>query len=92
MVGGKVVYIDTYPDFHIDLNRVADAITPRTKAIIFNSPANPTGVVAGEDEVAAAGRTGRPAERGADQRRNLSGVLLRPAVRLAGRSTIRRRW
>ncbi len=27
------------------------AITPRTKAIIFNSPANPTGVVAGEEEV-----------------------------------------
>jgi aspartate aminotransferase/aminotransferase len=51
VVGGKVVYIDTYPDFHIDLNRVADAITPRTKAILFNSPNNPTGAVAGEDEV-----------------------------------------
>ena len=51
VVGGKVVYLDTYPDFRIDLDRVADAITPRTKAIIFNSPANPTGVVAGEDEV-----------------------------------------
>ena len=51
VVGGKVVYIDTYPDFRIDLDRVADAITPRTKAILFNSPANPTGVVAGEDEV-----------------------------------------
>jgi len=51
LVGGKVVYIDTYPDFRIDLDRVADAITPRTKAIIFNSPTNPTGVVAGEEEV-----------------------------------------
>ena len=51
VVGGKVVYIDTYPDFRIDLDRVSDAITPRTKAIIFNSPANPTGVVASEDEV-----------------------------------------
>jgi len=51
VAGGKVVYIDTYPDFRIDLNRVADAITPRTKAIIFNSPANPTGAVAGEIEV-----------------------------------------
>lgn len=46
MVGGKTVLVDTYPDFSIDLNRVADAITPRTKAILFNSPANPTGVVA----------------------------------------------
>jgi aspartate aminotransferase/aminotransferase len=51
VVGGKVVYIDTYPDFRIDLDRVAKAITPRTKAIIFNSPANPTGTVAGEAEI-----------------------------------------
>ncbi len=51
MVGGKSVILDTYPDFRIDVNRVADAITPRTKAILFNSPANPTGVVAAEQEV-----------------------------------------
>jgi aspartate aminotransferase/aminotransferase len=51
VAGARVVYVDTYPDFRIDLDRVADAITPRTKAIIFNSPANPTGVVAGEEEV-----------------------------------------
>ena len=43
--------IDTYPDFRIDLDKVAAAITPRTKLILFNSPANPTGVVASEDEV-----------------------------------------
>jgi aspartate aminotransferase/aminotransferase len=51
VVGAKVVSLDTYPDFRIDLNRVADALTPRTKVIIFNSPANPTGVVAGEAEI-----------------------------------------
>lgn len=51
VAGGRVVYIDTYPDFRIDLDRVAGAITPRTKAIIFNSPANPTGAVAGREEV-----------------------------------------
>ena len=45
MVGGKVVIIDTYPDFQIDVDRVRAAVTPRTKAIIVNSPANPTGVV-----------------------------------------------
>ena len=49
--GGKVVYIDTYPDFRIPLARVAAAITLRTKAIAFNSPANPTGAVASRDEV-----------------------------------------
>ncbi|NUQ62470.1 MAG: pyridoxal phosphate-dependent aminotransferase [Pirellulales bacterium] len=51
IVGGKVVYIDTYPDFRIDLDRVASAITPRTKMILFNSPANPTGAAAGPEEV-----------------------------------------
>ncbi|HEX5102807.1 MAG TPA: aminotransferase class I/II-fold pyridoxal phosphate-dependent enzyme, partial [Pirellulaceae bacterium] len=30
LVGGVPVIIDTYPDFRIDLNRVAAAITPRT--------------------------------------------------------------
>jgi aspartate/methionine/tyrosine aminotransferase len=53
MVGGKCVTIDTYPDFRIDPERVAAAITPRTKMILLNSPANPTGAVAGELEVRA---------------------------------------
>jgi aspartate/methionine/tyrosine aminotransferase len=45
LAGGTSVYIDTYPDFAIDLDRVKAAITPRTKAILFSSPANPTGAV-----------------------------------------------
>ena len=53
MVGGRCVTVDTYPDFRIDPDRVASAITPRTKMILFNSPANPTGAVAGEAEVQA---------------------------------------
>ncbi len=53
MVGGKCVLIDTYPDFRIDPEKVAAAITPRTKLILLNSPANPTGVVAQKDEVQA---------------------------------------
>lgn len=44
MAGGTPVVLDTYPDFRIDPERVASAITPRTKAILFSSPANPTGV------------------------------------------------
>lgn len=44
--GAKVVTIDlVYPDYHIDWNKVRAAITPRTKAIIINSPHNPTGAV-----------------------------------------------
>lgn len=51
VAGGRVVYVDTYPEFRIDPDRVARAITPRTKAIVFNSPANPTGAVAAREEV-----------------------------------------
>lgn len=50
LVGGKPVIIDTYPDFRIDLNKVKEAITPKTKLVILNSPGNPTGVVATKAE------------------------------------------
>jgi aspartate aminotransferase/aminotransferase len=49
LAGGVTVVVDTYPDFRIDVNKVKAAITPRTKAIIANSPANPTGVVHGRE-------------------------------------------
>lgn len=45
LAGGTSVHIDTYPDFGIDVDKVRDAITPRTKAILVNSPNNPTGRV-----------------------------------------------
>jgi aspartate aminotransferase/aminotransferase len=45
LMGGVPVPIDTYPDFQIDVDRVRAALTPRTKVIIANSPANPTGAV-----------------------------------------------
>jgi aspartate aminotransferase/aminotransferase len=45
LVGGTTVYVDTYPSFDIDPDRVRAAVTPRTKAILLNSPANPTGRV-----------------------------------------------
>ena len=44
-VSGVSVIVDTYPDFQIDIARVEAAITPKTKAVIVNSPSNPTGVV-----------------------------------------------
>lgn len=53
LAGGRPVLVDTYPSFKVDLDRLQAAITPRTKAIIFASPANPTGVTATEDEVRA---------------------------------------
>jgi aspartate aminotransferase/aminotransferase len=45
LIGGTTVFVDTYPSFDIDPDRVRAALTPRTKAILLNSPANPTGRV-----------------------------------------------
>ncbi|MFN8500064.1 MAG: pyridoxal phosphate-dependent aminotransferase [Anaerolineae bacterium] len=38
-------------DFRLDLDHVRDSITPRTRMIILNSPANPTGGVMTEQDV-----------------------------------------
>ncbi len=44
--GGKAVHIElTLPDFSVDWQRVNDACTPRTRAILVNSPHNPSGAV-----------------------------------------------
>jgi aspartate aminotransferase/aminotransferase len=51
LAGGTPVLIDTYPHFSIDVDQVRKAITQRTKAIIVNSPANPTGRVATVNEL-----------------------------------------
>jgi len=50
--GGTVVYLETSEaeSFRITANAIEHAITPRTKAIILNSPSNPAGsVVSAED-------------------------------------------
>lgn len=43
--GGRVVPVETDARFQPDPDRIRAAITPRTKALILNSPNNPTGVV-----------------------------------------------
>ncbi len=40
-----------YPDYHIDWAQVRASITARTRAIIINSPHNPTGAVITEDDI-----------------------------------------
>jgi aspartate aminotransferase len=50
--GGKVVFLETSEaeNFRITADAIEAAITPRTKAIILNSPSNPAGsVVSAED-------------------------------------------
>jgi aspartate/methionine/tyrosine aminotransferase len=51
LAGGTPIYVNTYPDFRIDAENVAAAFTPRTKCVIVNSPANPTGAVASAEEM-----------------------------------------
>ncbi|MHC4396269.1 MAG: pyridoxal phosphate-dependent aminotransferase [Planctomycetota bacterium] len=45
LLGGKCVFIDSYPDFALPVEKISQAITDRTKMIIVNSPCNPTGAV-----------------------------------------------
>ena len=39
--------------FRLDLDKLAAAVTPRTRALVINSPANPTGWTATREELAA---------------------------------------
>ena len=41
------------PDFRLDRERLAAAVTPRTRALILNTPHNPSGRVFDEEEMAA---------------------------------------
>lgn len=46
--GGKPVIVPTNPDFSLNMDDIEKSITSRTRAIIINSPNNPTGVVYNE--------------------------------------------
>jgi N-succinyldiaminopimelate aminotransferase len=51
MAGGVRVPVTLRPpDFRIDLDRIDQLVGPRTKAILLNSPHNPTGMVVNEEE------------------------------------------
>lgn len=43
--GGTVVPVETREDFSLDTAAIESKITPRTRAILINSPNNPTGVI-----------------------------------------------
>ncbi len=51
--GGKLVPVATKEDFSLDLGLLAAAITPATKAVLINSPNNPTGALYLEEEIVA---------------------------------------
>jgi aspartate aminotransferase len=50
--GGVARVVHTAPDFSLDLAAIEAAITPETKAIIINSPNNPTGQIYSAEELA----------------------------------------
>ncbi|MBL8745904.1 MAG: pyridoxal phosphate-dependent aminotransferase [Phycisphaerae bacterium] len=52
LCGAKPVFCDTYPDFRMTASRVEPLITSRTKALLLNSPGNPSGAVASARECA----------------------------------------
>jgi aspartate aminotransferase len=49
-------------EFKVTAEQVRAAITPRTKAVLFSSPCNPTGAVFSRDELTAIGQVLRQAE------------------------------
>lgn len=52
LAGGVMKHVTTRPpDFGIDLDAVEAQISPRTRAILLNTPHNPTGHVATEEEL-----------------------------------------
>ena len=54
MAGAKPVFLDTKPlDFQLTEEALAAAITPKTKAIVLNSPNNPTGAILSEKSLSA---------------------------------------
>lgn len=53
MLGGRCVFVDSYPDFGLPVEKIGRAVTAKTKLIIINSPCNPTGVVYSEERIKA---------------------------------------
>lgn len=53
LFGGKPVFVDTYPDFTLSPEKLEEKVSPKTKMLVINSPANPTGRVYSADELRA---------------------------------------
>lgn len=48
---GVPVFVNTYPDFRVTAERIEPLITPRTRMLLLNNPANPTGALAPTEEL-----------------------------------------
>lgn len=56
LVGGVPVHVPLGPDHKLRMSDLVGHVTPRTRAVIVNSPSNPTGVVMDPEEVRAVTR------------------------------------
>ena len=50
-LGGKTVYAETLNEFEISADLIGEKVSSRTKAIVINSPCNPTGMVISKVEL-----------------------------------------
>jgi len=53
LLGGRCVFVDSYPDFRLPVEGIRRRITDKTKLIVINSPCNPSGAVYSADELKA---------------------------------------
>ncbi|SFS07557.1 pyridoxal phosphate-dependent aminotransferase [Anaeromicropila populeti] len=47
----KPVFVNIYPEFTLTADKIKDKITSKTKLIVLNSPANPTGKIINKEEI-----------------------------------------
>ncbi len=61
IAGGIPVYVPLLEDdgYRLDVKRIEEAVTERTKAILFSNPSNPTGAVFPEEDLRALGEIAR---------------------------------
>jgi aspartate/methionine/tyrosine aminotransferase len=59
LAGATPVYYDLYPDLRLRIERIEEQVTERTRLLILNSPANPTGGAFTADELAAVAELSR---------------------------------
>jgi len=52
-IGARAITVPTLPTFQLDLPAIESAVTKRTRAIVINSPNNPTGAVYDEASLTA---------------------------------------
>jgi aspartate aminotransferase len=51
--GAKLVEVDSLPDFNLNIDAIGAALSPKTAAVLINSPNNPTGKVYPAQSIAA---------------------------------------